>query len=67
MACERDLGRGQSFLLFLSLADHIPERGNTSGKVSEKRDNPHVCAHLRKLMDFQYVFIKLSFAVIFLI
>ncbi len=25
MACGRDLVRGQIFLLFLSLADHMPE------------------------------------------
>ncbi len=48
------------------LVEGTVHRGKTSGKVSEKRDNPHVCAHLRMLKDFQYMFIKLSFAGIFL-
>ncbi len=34
---------------------------------SQRRGTTLMCAHLRKLMDFQYVFIKLSFAGIFLI
>ncbi len=25
VACGRDLGRGQNFLIFLSLADHVPD------------------------------------------
>ncbi len=33
VACGRDLGRGQIFLLFLSLADHIPD-ASICGMVS---------------------------------